>query len=97
MKKVIDYIHSLRLKLEEYGDWLERYNRNFPNAFNMIFNDLTLTLEFLDYYYRSWPSLDVSAFSAKDVERKRKEKIGRGLCRLLSGSLSTLYHRWNFL
>ena len=77
MKKVIDYIHSLRLKLEEYGDWLERYNRNLPNAFNMIFNDLTLTLELLDYYYRLWSSLNISAFSAKDVERMRKENWKR--------------------
>jgi len=77
MKRVIDHIYSLRLQLEKYGDWLEQYDRNIPNAFNMIFNDLTLTLELLDYYYRIWSSLDVSAFSAEDVKRKRKENWKR--------------------
>ncbi len=77
MRRIIDHVYSLRLQLEKYGDWLEQYNSSIPNAFNMIFNDLTLTLELLDYYYRVWSSLDVSAFSAEDVERRRKENWKR--------------------
>ncbi|RLE53679.1 MAG: hypothetical protein DRJ26_03070 [Candidatus Methanomethylicota archaeon] len=67
---VIEYIHRIRGKLE-------KFNKNIYNGFNAIFNALTLTREFLNYYYSRWASYDVSKLSLDEVERLRKEDAER--------------------
>ena len=70
---VIEYIHRIRGKLERYGDWLDRFNKNIFNGFNAIFNILTLVLELLDCYYAKWVSYDVGKLSSNEIERIRRE------------------------
>ena len=43
----------------------------------MIFNDLTLTLELLEYYYDRWKIPPSPSLSVEEVERKRKENAER--------------------
>ena len=63
MLDVIEHIHRIRGRLESF-------NKNIYNGFNAIFNALTLTLEFLDYYYSRWASYDVSKLPLDEVEER---------------------------
>lgn len=76
MKTLLELISNIRKKSEKYGKWLERLNPSLPNAFNMIFNDITLTLELLSHYYNVW-SKPSSGIKEEEFEQLREENAER--------------------
>jgi hypothetical protein len=54
LKELLLSLDTIREKSKDYGDWLTGIDPKYPDSFAMIFNDTTLTLEMLDYYYGIW-------------------------------------------
>jgi len=79
LEKLLQTLRTIREKLRVYGDWLTRINPKIPNSFNMIFNDTTLTLELLHYYFQLWKSPPPPLLSVDEIKRIKEENAQRVL------------------
>ena len=78
MTEILKSIADIRERLKEYGDWFAKAKPTLPNAFNMIFNHTTMTLELLNYYYGIW-SRTPPGVNEAEIERMRRENAERVL------------------
>jgi hypothetical protein len=78
MMEILKLIAKIREESRRYGDWLARIRPSLPNAFNMVFNHTTITLELLNYYYRIW-SRAPPGVGEEEIERMKKENAERVL------------------
>lgn len=79
MEKLISQAWELRKKCEEYAGLLsQNYDDDDPRVacFNMIFNETTLTIELLDYYYSIWKNSKTS-LNQEEINRIREENAQR--------------------
>lgn len=76
MKELIEKLWKLRDKLKKYGDELENLEGD-PGFFGMCFNDVTLTLEVISYYYDAWknPRQQVSQEEIDQIKDQNAERI----------------------
>ena len=76
--EILKSIADIRERLKEYGDWFAKAKPMLPNAFNMIFNHTTMTLELLSYYYGIWSRAPPSV-GEEEIKRMKKENAERVL------------------
>ncbi|OCH01512.1 hypothetical protein A6E10_18710 [Aliivibrio fischeri] len=76
MKDVLELYWKLRKESEDIGDSIaekfgvEHYE-DPASFFSMSFNNITITLELLDYYYDLWGKLDPLKFPNIDLTKKQ--------------------------
>jgi len=75
LKELLLSLNTIREKSKDYGDWLTGIDPRYPDSFAMIFNDTTLTLEILDYYYGIWKRKRL--LPTDMIKRLRKENAER--------------------
>lgn len=74
MKDIINLYWSLRTFSERYGNRASEFSggvqqEDIASFFGMAFNNLTITLELLDYYYSLWEKLNPQEFSNPEETR----------------------------
>jgi len=80
MKDILKQTFQLREKADSYGEEVAKVIGIQPHeipasVFAMIFNDLTIGLELLDYYYRVWGKTTHTKHSS--IEEAKKENAQR--------------------
>jgi len=78
MREILEIIADIRGRLKEHGDWFDSVEPGLPNAFNTVFNHITLILELLSHYYRIWSRAPPYVDEAK-IMRMRRENAERVL------------------
>lgn len=83
MKELIDKTKLLRAKCQHHGDYINRLlgfttvsQDPRSGCFSMIFNQSTLSLELLAYYYGKWQGIP-TGLAEDEVERRRRENAER--------------------
>ena len=80
MQEVIELYWELRRTAEESGNELARefsvrYHEEPASFFGMVFNNVTITLELLDYYCRLWAN--ITSPIGPSLEKNRAENSQR--------------------
>ena len=82
MKDLLKSLLAIREKLKEHGSWFEhtfsKCCNEGANAFNMIFNGVTLTFELLNYYFDIW-SKPYPLLAEEEKEKIKRENAERVL------------------
>ena len=76
MREVLDLYWKLRIKAQENEVDLTRAfpiecNVNTPEFFTKSFNDITITLEILDFYFSTWAKLGLKKISTESEKTQR--------------------------
>ncbi len=76
LEELLQSLDAIRKKVSEYEDSTKPFPES-PNVFAMMYNDVTLTVELLNHYYRLWkkPVIGISPEMVEQVKNENAERV----------------------